>query len=73
MLVPAVLPLAIGREQLDEPYAALNHPARQETLASELRRIVFVESVERLGRRGLAAQIEKIGHLGLHAKGQLIV
>ena len=73
VLVPPILALAGGSQQLDESNAALDHASGQQALSAELVRVILVQTVQRLRRLGLAGQIEQLRYGALHAEGQLVV
>ena len=58
---------------LHEPHAPLDQPPGQQRRVRERARLLRRLAVERVGRRGLAADVGQLGDAGLHAEGQLVL
>ena len=63
---------AAAVEDLHEPHAALDQPTGRQAQRAERTRRVAIEAVECLRRRPFFSELERFGHRGLHAEGQLI-
>ena len=65
-IVVAVPRLAIAVPHLDEPHAPFDQPPGDQNLPGLIAGAIHVEDVLRL-----AADVERLGHFGLHPIGQL--